>query len=190
MHGVASTRRSKGAGFTLVELMVVVAIVSVLATLGVYGPRRYIASSKTGEAVQMLGSIKAAQESYKDETFQYLNVSESFTDEKYYPSNSKPGQAKAMWGGTDELAQKWATLGVNPNGPVLFVYACVAGGPAEAVPSPAESGDITVGNWPTAAPGTPWYVAKAKADLDAGGAYTVYVAPSFTTQIFSANEGE
>jgi type II secretory pathway pseudopilin PulG len=170
--------------------MVVVAIVSVLATLGVYGTRRYIASSKTGEAVQMIGAIKAAQETYKDETYTYLDVSESFGASKYYPNNPKPGQSKTVWGGTDDLSKRWASLGVNPSGPVLFVYACVAGGAGDTVISPTESADITVGNWPSAATGSPWYVVKAKADLDAGGAQTVYVAPSFTTQIFSANEGE
>lgn len=170
--------------------MVTVAIVAILATIGVFGTRRYIAHSKTGEAIQMLGSIKIAEESYKDETFTFLDVSGSFTSEKYYPKNETPGQAKVMWGGTDELATKWATLGVNPNGPVLFVYAVVAGGPADTVVSPVESGDIKIDNWPTAALGTPWFVAKAKADLDAGEKWTVYVAPGFTNQIFSGNEGE
>ncbi|HWA76371.1 MAG TPA: type II secretion system protein [Polyangiaceae bacterium] len=191
MKAVRSASAAPRRGFTLVELMVVVAIVSVLATLGVYGTRRYIASSKTGEAIQLLGAIKAAQESYKDETFGYLPVSgTAFADDKYYPKNGKPGQAKAMWGGTDALSESWGTLGVNPNGPVLFVYACIAGGPGDTVASPVESNDIKIDNWPSAALGTPWYVAKAKADLDAGEPHTVYVAPSFTTQIFSANEGE
>lgn len=174
-------------GFTLVELMVVVAIIGILATLAVYGTSRYIASSKTGEAVQMLGAIKAAQEAYKDETFTYLNVSGSLST--YYPTNPHAGQVKVQWGGgPDELSQKWGALGVNPSGPVLFAYACVAGG-ADAIPT-APGSDITVSNWPTAAAGTPWYVAKAHADLDEGGNETVYVAPSFTTQIFSANEGQ
>ncbi|HET9958536.1 MAG TPA: type II secretion system protein [Polyangiaceae bacterium] len=177
-------------GFTLVELMIVVVIVSILATLGVYGTRRYISSSKTGEAIQLIGSIKAAQEAYKDETFQYLDVSTAKTlTSNFYPTNPKPGQTKVMWGGgTDDVAKNWATLGVNPGGPVLFVYACSAGGVGDTPTNPGT--DITVGSWPTTALGSPWYVVKAKADLSSGGKETVYVAPSFTTQIFSANEGE
>ncbi|HET9929529.1 MAG TPA: type II secretion system protein [Polyangiaceae bacterium] len=179
----------KARGFTLIELMIVVVIVGILGTLAVYGTRRYIASSKTGEAIQLIGSIKAGEEAYKDETFSYLDVTGSL--KTFYPANSTPGQAKVMWGGGNaDMLAKWNSLGVQPTAPVLFVYACRAGGPDDTVESPTDGGDITIGSWPTAAPGTAWYVVKAKADLDSGGRLSTYVAPSFTNQIFSANEGE
>ncbi len=50
-------------GFTLVELMIVVAIVGVLAVLAIYGVRKYIANSKTTEARNALGEIKNDQAS-------------------------------------------------------------------------------------------------------------------------------
>jgi len=55
-------------GFTLVELMMVVAIIGVLAALAIYGVRRYLASSKTAEAKNTIGNIsRAATAAYQRE---------------------------------------------------------------------------------------------------------------------------
>ena len=55
--------------FTLIELMIVVAIVGVLAALAVYGVRKYMANAKTAEARNSLGQIsKAAAVAFERET--------------------------------------------------------------------------------------------------------------------------
>lgn len=177
-------------GFTLVELMAVVAIVAILAGLSVYGVRKYILAAKTSEATEMIGAIKTAQEQYRAETFAYKDISKvsSLADySTFYPDTTVPKRKKLAWGGgTDDIANGWRELGVAAAAPVMYIYGCAAGPGSLA---PADPG-ITITNYPSAATGQPWYLIKAVGDLDGNGTVGTYVGTSITAEIFHDKQEE
>jgi len=77
--GKMAIRRTLKRGFTLIELMIVVAIIGILAVLAIYGVSRYLKSAKTAEAANNLGSIQK-------------NATEALTREKMLGTTApKPG---------------------------------------------------------------------------------------------------
>ena len=59
------TRSRRGAAFTLVELMMVVVILGVLASLAIYGVARYLKHSKTAEALRKAQEFIRSQGKWK-----------------------------------------------------------------------------------------------------------------------------
>ncbi len=183
MGSMAAFARKNRLGFTLVELMAVVAITGILAVIGVVLVRRQIFSSRAGEASAMVQSIRAAQERWRSETGTYLDVSTTITS--YYPT-ATPTTIKYSWeqpAGTDYA--KWRLLNPTVSGPVQYGYTTKAGG-AGTVPT-----TLTIDNAPTfAAQPEPWFVIQAYGDTDGDGKFSMYAATSMSPELYIQREGE
>ncbi len=171
-------------GFTLVELMVVIVIVGILATLALVGMKRWLTTSKSVEAMHVIQAIRGAQERYRAENLVYLDVSTSGT---LYPTDS-PGLTKYNWvqdGHADY--PRWERLNVGVTTSVQHGYSVRAGRPNT---SPVEPPGMTV-NWPPASEiMEPWYVIYAQGDLNGDGVFGRYASASTSGEIVRVNDGE
>ncbi len=130
---VAKFKRLKR-GFTLVELMIVVAIIGILAALAIYGVNRYVKNSKSAEAKEMLGRIaKDAVGAFDRENMEgavlsagaSASINHRLCDSASPVPGSVPAGAKyqsavADWGGDGSTG--WKCLQFSVTGPQYFQY--------------------------------------------------------------------
>jgi type IV pilus assembly protein PilA len=105
--------RMRRRGFTLVELMIVVAIVGILAAIAIPGYLRFQLRSKVSEARVNLASIATAENAYFGEFNRYLAAAPT-------PAGG-PGPNRRAWSGGG--AADFDQLGFVPIGEVFYTYA-------------------------------------------------------------------
>jgi prepilin-type N-terminal cleavage/methylation domain-containing protein len=180
---MTSSKQPGSRGFTLVELLTIVAIVGILATTAVVFVGRHLQAARTAEAVAMVQSIRAAEERFRAENRAYLSVSNSLTD--YHPVPSPDGRRRSFYTGSssDNL---WKLLGPTVSGPVRYGYAVVSGPSGATMPLPNTTSKP---NWGT--PTGPWYVVQASSgDPDGNGVTCYVVATNQSGEVYVENEGE
>jgi type IV pilus assembly protein PilA len=190
-------------GFTLVEVMIALAIIAVLAALAIYGVSRYLAAAKSAEAKEAVGEISKLaslvfeRERAESELVASGGVSkpavnalcESATvvpaaiplGQKYQPNNNIGSDFH-----TGTPVQGWLCLGFTMASPIYYQYSYFKGG---AYVSPGLGGPD---------PGSEGFEAAARGDLDGDGVTStiartgIIVGNSLklSTQVFVHNEHE
>ena len=140
-------------GFTLIELMIVVAIIGILAAIAIPNFLRFQLRSKTGEAKANLAAIRTAEEGYFSEYGIYVGTPVT-------PPGTVPSNRKNLWPAPAVPPVGFDQMGWSPEGEVFFVYQAIIGAGAGATGAGAFS-------------------LQAQGDLDADGTFSnfAYVHP-------------
>lgn len=188
-------------GLTLIELMIVVAIVAVLAAVSIPAYQGYVRRGYLSEATSSIPAIKSAEEAY-------FTINGCYIEATANPA-SVPSGTKAAWLSS---ATGWNTAGLNvrPDPNVRFQYQVIAtnavgcaaptGTPATVVNDDSfapttciaanrvEAGGVLVDTSFTSA--SDWYVISIRGDLDGDGVASNIVSAIDNSTIFMCNELE
>ncbi len=174
--------RSRQRGFTLTELMAVVAIMGILATMAITAFVGHSKASKTGEAMAVVQAIRGAQERYRSEHQVYLDRD----SKEWYPTNGIGDTRASFVASGNEYDELWKRLNPAVNRPVGFGYWVDTGLPGEELPTVATSKKFASGS----SVSEPWYVVQAQADVDDDGTFCRVVASSMNPEVIIENDGE
>lgn len=102
-------------GFTLIELMIVVAIIGILAAIAIPQYQDYIARTQASEAASLLGGMKTPIAETYSNTGTMLNAAgDSVTSSGKYVASITNGGGGAPAAGTILYTAQFAASGVSP----------------------------------------------------------------------------
>lgn len=166
-------------GFTLIEILVAVALIGVLAAVAVMSFGKQTRKARGSEVNAMFAALRVAQEQYHLENGTYLSLSAG--EGTLHPATPRP-QSQAL----TPMPASWTSARVAlPFERGYCGYTVVAGRAGTAV-SGTKANEFGLAGSPAA----DWYYLYAKCDLNGNGARdSHYFSWSGDTRIQKQNEG-
>lgn len=174
-------------GFTLMELMIVVAIVGILASIAIFMFTRHVAKAKASEVPAMFAEFKIREQQYHLENEAYLST--GATDNDYFPTATAPGKDAQNYDITASPGDSWKSLRMSPDKTALYcVYVAIAGpgGDLDNAGPKATAAPFNL----TAIPPVNWFYVMAECDFDGDGTPAIYYALSDIEGTIVSNPGE
>lgn len=135
-------KRDKGCGFTLIEIMIVVAIVSILASLAIPEYQSYVLRAQVQRVVAETGAIKAAVERCLLEG--RIKIGDSATPGNCDPQATGSNLQTTAGNAAPAIALPWASAGTGvpqvslssvDQSKIVATFGNVAGLPLQAAPA-------------------------------------------------------
>ncbi len=172
---------------TLVEVMIVVAMIGVLAAVAIAGYRKYIDWAQTAETKDLINALTGGQEAYYADAEGYLDCSTDWSAGALYPMvpNAKKHPFNNPGHGDYPCYRRLNVAVAEPTYMSFWVRAGIPSTSFVALPGDMQAPAIPASFKPV---GRPWYIVIAVGDQDEDTKYSYYMTSSGAPAVIHAEQ--